>query len=116
MAKDGSVVIPSNDPAIAARVKLAFAGVISIAVAFTARGEVAGDPDVLMSGLPSHTRDGKPMDVTVDDAIFNTLDNLGRGKRRDPEAAANAIERSVRGAVGAAWGKKPLVHVLILEA
>ncbi len=116
LAKDGSVVIPSNDPAIAARVKLAFAGVISIAVAFTARGEVAGDPDVLMSGLPSHTRDGKPMDVTVDDAIFNTLDNLGRGKRRDPEAAANAIERSVRGAVGAAWGKKPLVHVLILEA
>ena len=116
LAKDGSVVIPSNDPAIAARVKLAFAGVISIAVAFTARGDVAGDPDVLMSGLPSHTRDGKPMDVTVDDAIFNTLDNLGRGKRRDPEAAANAIERSVRGAVGAAWGKKPLVHVLILEA
>ena len=116
LAKDGSVVIPSNDPAIAARVKLAFAGVISIAVAFTARGEVAGDPDVLMSGIPSHTRDGKPMDVTVDDAIFNTLDNLGRGKRRDPEAAANAIERSVRGAVGAAWGKKPLVHVLILEA
>ncbi len=116
LAKDGSVVIPANDPAIAARVKLGFAGVISIAVAFTARGEVAGDPDVLMSGLPSHTRDGKPMDVTVDDAIFNTLDNLGRGKRRDPEAAANAIERSVRGAVGAAWGKKPLVHVLILEA
>ena len=95
--RTGSVIIPSNDPAIAARVKLGFAGVISIAVAFTARGEVAGDPDVLMSGLPSHTRDGKPMDVTVDDAIFNTLDNLGRGKRRDPEAAANAIERSVRG-------------------
>ncbi len=115
LAKDGHVVIPSNDAAIAARTKLAFAGIISIAVAFTARGEVSGDPDVLMSGLPTRTRDGKPMDVTVDDAIFQTIDNLGRGKRRDPEAAANAIERSVRGAVGAAWGKKPLVHVLILE-
>ena len=116
LAKDGHVVIPANDASIAARTKLAFAGVISIAVCFTARGEVSGDPDVLMSGLPSHTRDGKPMDVAVDEAIFNTLDNLGRGKRRDPEAAANAIERSVRGAVGAAWGKKPLVHVLIVEA
>ncbi len=115
LAKDGHVVIPSNDAAIAARTKLAFAGIISIAVAFTARGEVSGDPDVLMSGLPNRTRDGKPMDVTVDDAIFQTIDNLGRGKRRDPEAAANAIERSVRGAVGAAWGKKPLVHVLIVE-
>ena len=116
LAKDGHVIVPSNDPSIAARTKLAFAGVISIAVCFTQRGDVSGDPDVLMSGLPSHTRDGKAMDVAVDEAIFNTLDNLGRGKRRDPDAAANAIERAVRGAVGHAWGKKPLVHVLIVEA
>ena len=116
LAKDGHVVVRANDAAIAARTKLAFAGVISIAVCFTQRGDVSGDPDVLMSGLPSHTRDGKPMDAAVDEAIFNTLDNLGRGKRRDPEAAASAIERSVRGAVGHAWGKKPLVHVLIVEA
>ena len=116
LAKDGHVIVPSNDPSIAARTKLAFAGVISIAVCFTQRGDVSGDPDVLMSGLPSHTRDGKAMDVAVDEAIFNTLDNLGRGKRRDPDAAANAIERAVRGAVGHAWGKKPLVHVLIVES
>jgi ribonuclease J len=116
LAKDGHVVVAANDPAIAARTKLAFAGVISIAVCFNARGEVQGDPDVLMSGLPGRTRDGKGMDVVVDEAIFNTIDNLGRGKRRDPDAAANAIERSVRGAVGHAWGKKPLVHVLIVEA
>ncbi|WP_237477158.1 ribonuclease J [Lichenibacterium dinghuense] len=116
LAKDGHVVVAANDPAIAARTKLAFAGVISIAVCFNSRGEVQGDPDVLMSGLPPRTRDGKGMDVVVDEAIFNTIDNLGRGKRRDPDAAANAIERSVRGAVGHAWGKKPLVHVLIVEA
>ena len=116
LAKDGHVVVAANDPAIAARTKLAFAGVISIAVCFNSRGEVQGDPDVLMSGLPGRTRDGKGMDVVVDEAIFNTLDNLGRGKRRDPDAAANAIERSVRGAVGHHWGKKPLVHVLIVEA
>ena len=116
LARDGHVLVPVADASIAARNKLAFAGIVSIAVGFTARGEIAGTPDVLMSGLPPRTRDGKPMDVTVDDAIFQTLDNLGRGKRRDPEAAASAIERAVRGAVGAAWGKKPMVHVLIVEA
>ena len=116
IAKDGHVLVPVDDPSIAARNKLAFSGIISVAVGFTPRGDIAGTPDVLMSGLPPRTRDGKPMDVLVDDAIFQTLDNLGRGKRRDPEAAANAIERSVRGAVGAAWGKKPMVHVLIVEA
>ena len=31
----------------------------------------------------------RPMDAIIDAAIFDTLDNLGRGKRRDPDAAAN---------------------------
>ncbi len=55
------------------------------------------------------------MDAVIDAAIFETLDNLGRGKRRDADAAASAVERSVRGAIGAAWGKKPMVHVLVVE-
>ncbi len=116
LAKDGNLLIPATDASLQARVRLGFAGVISIAFALTGRGELAGDPDVLMSGLPSHTRDGRGMDVTVDEAIFDTLDNLGRGKRRDVDAAATAVERAVRGAVGAAWGKKPTVHVLVVEA
>ena len=115
VAKDGNVLVPVGDPSIAARNKLAFAGVISIALAVTARGEVAGTPDVVFSGLPTRTRDGKAMDAVIDAAIFDTLDNLGRGKRRDADATSAAVERGVRGQVGAAWGKKPVVHVLVVE-
>ncbi len=115
LCKDGNVLIPAADASIQARTKLAFSGLVSIAFALTARGELAGDPDVLITGLPARVRDGKPLDAIIDDAIFSTLDNLGRGKRRDPDAAAAAVERSVRGAVGAAWGKKPTVHVLVVE-
>lgn len=115
LCKDGNVLMGAGDPAIQSRVRLAFAGVVSVAFGLTARGDLAGDPDVVFSGLPTRTRDGQAMDVLIDKAIFDTLDHLGRGKRRDPDAAATAVERSVRGAVGAAWGKKPVVHVLVVE-
>ncbi len=115
LCKDGNILVPATDPVLQARTRLAFAGVISVAFALTARGELAGDPDVVFSGMPARTRDGKGMDAVIDAAIFDTLDNLGRGKRRDPDAAATAVERAVRGAVGAAWGKKPTVHVLVVE-
>jgi ribonuclease J len=115
LAKDGQILVPVTDPTIAARNRLAFAGVVSIALAVTARGEVAATPDVVFSGLPARTRDGQGMDEIVDAAIFDTLDALGRGKRRDADAVSQAVERAVRGQVGAAWGKKPVVHVLVVE-
>ena len=115
VAKDGNILLSVADPSIQARNKLSFGGVVSIAFALSPRGEVTGNPDVVFSGIPERTRDGKPMDAIIDAAIFGTLDNLGRAKRRDPDAAANSVERAVRAAVGAVWGKKPTVHVLVVE-
>lgn len=115
LCKDGNQLIDASDPALQARSRLSFAGVVSIAFALTSRGELAGDPDVIFSGLPARTREGKGFDTVIDTAIFDTLDHLGRGKRRDADAAASAVERAVRGAIGAAWGKKPVIHVLVVE-
>ena len=115
LCKDGNLLVEVTDPVIQARSRLAFAGVISIAFGLSTRGEVSGDPDVVFSGVPNRTRDGRAMDALIDAAIFETLDNLGRGRRRDADAASQAVERAVRAAVGAAWGKKPLVHVLVVE-
>ena len=115
LCKDGNLLVGAQDPAIQARTRLSFAGVISVAFALTARGEVSGDPDVIFSGMPTRMRDGKGLDAVIDAAIFDTLDNLGRGKRRDPDAAATAVERAIRNAVGQQWGKKPVVHVLVVE-
>lgn len=115
LCKDGNQLIDASDPALQARSRLSFAGIVSIAFALTSRGDLAGDPDVMFSGLPARTREGKGFDSVIDTAIFDTLDHLGRGKRRDADAAASAVERAVRGAIGAAWGKKPMVHVLVVE-
>ena len=97
------------------RRRLSFAGVVSIAIALTPKGEMAGDPDVMISGLPERTRDGAGFDEIIDAAIFETFESLPRGKRRDPDVLSSAIERSVRASVGAVWGKKPQVHALVVE-
>lgn len=114
--KDGELLISENDGSVRERVKLGFAGIVSVALAVDKRGDLVGDPDVLMSGLPKKGRDGEDMGEAIDDAIFRTFDNLPRQKRRDLDATATAIERAVRGSVNAVWGKKPQVHVLIIEA
>jgi ribonuclease J len=115
LLKDGDVLLDPDDQAVNDRVKLAFAGVISIGIALTSKGQLAGDPDVVFTGLPARSRDGKPMDEVVDDAIFGVLDSLPRGMRRDADSVATAVERGVRNTLRNAWGKRPVVHVLVME-
>ena len=113
--KDGDILLPPGDDCVAQRRKLSFAGVVSIALALTDKGDMAGDPDVLIAGLPKSTRQGAGLDAIIDAAIFETFESLPRGKRRDADVVCTAIERAVRNAVNAAWGKKPTVHVLVVE-
>ena len=56
--KDGEILLPAEQDCVAQRRRLAFAGVVSIAIALTPKGEMAGDPDVMIAGLPERTRDG----------------------------------------------------------
>jgi ribonuclease J len=113
--KDGDILLPTGDDCVAQRRKLSFAGVVSIALALSAKGDLSGDPDVMIAGLPTRTRLGAGMDDLIDAAIFETFESLPRGKRRDADAVSTAIERAVRNAVNAVWGKKPAVHVLVVE-
>ena len=114
-AKDGAILLPADQEGVGQRRRLGFAGVVSIALALTPRGEMAGDPDVMIAGLPERTREGAAIDALIDDAIFEAFESLPPGKRRDPEVVSSALERAVRGSVNAIWGKKPQVHVLVVE-
>lgn len=115
LMKDGEILVPESDEAVATRRKLAFSGVVSIAIGINAKGDLAGDPDVVIAGVPARGRKGAAMDEIVDDTIFRTLDGLPRQRRRDADMVSTAVEKAVRAAVGAEWGKKPVVHVLVIE-
>jgi ribonuclease J len=113
--KDGAILLPADQESVGQRRRLAFAGVVSVAIALTPRGEMAGDPDVMIAGLPERTREGAAIDALIDDAIFEAFEALPPGKRRDPDVVSSAMERAVRNSVGAVWAKKPQVHVLVVE-
>jgi ribonuclease J len=113
--KDGDILLPVQQDCVGQRRRLSIAGVVSIAIALTPKGEMAGDPDVMIAGLPERTRDGAGFDAIIDAAIFEAFEGLPRGKRRDADFLSSAIERGVRASIGAVWGKKPQVHALVVE-
>jgi ribonuclease J len=114
--KDGDVLVSENDGAVRERAKLAFAGVVSVAIAVSKQGDMVGVPDVVFAGLPKRGKDNVDMGEVVDEAVFRTFDGLSRPRRRDFDSVATAIEKAVRAAVYSSWGKKPIVHVLIVGA
>ena len=115
VARDGNILLRMDDDSLRERQSLAVAGVVTIALAVSAKGDMVGTPDVLTAGIPPRTKDGGAMDALVDAVLFQTFDGLPRQRRRDADTVSTAIERSVRGAVNNAWGKRPTVHVLVVE-
>ena len=113
--KDGNSLLPSDDESIHMRQKLAFAGIVTIALALNNKGDLVGLPDVVFAGLPMKTRGGAAIELLIDETLFQTLDSLPRQKRRDADVVSGAIEKAVRNVVGNVWGKKPVVHVLVVE-
>ena len=69
--------IGALDRTIPERRKLSFAGVISIAVALDEKGELAGDPEVALIGLPLNAKDGTPFDDIVADAVEDLIEGKG---------------------------------------
>jgi ribonuclease J len=113
--KDGRLLVAETARAIPERRKLSFAGVVSVSVAVDRHGGIAGDPSVEITGIPERGEGGVDMLDHVLDTVSATLENLPKARRRDPEALAETLERAVRAAVNAVWGKKPVCHVHVLE-
>ena len=112
--KDGSLLVEAEARTVADRRRLSFAGAISVALAITDRGEMVEEPLVDMIGIPERDREGGSMYEAVRDALIETFESLPRGRKRDPDAVAEALRRAVRAAVAQRWGKKPMCHVHVL--
>ena len=113
--KDGRLLVDAQQRTVADRKRLSFAGSVSVALALTEKGELADDPSYDLLGIPERDRDGGFLHEAVHDAVLRTFESLPRGKRRDPDAVAEAVRRAVRAAVNERWGKKPMCYVHVLE-
>ena len=112
--KDGSLLVDAAERTVPDRRRLGFAGIVSVALAMTDRGELVGEPEIEITGIPDKDADGNLIAERALEAVLDALDSMPRARRRDPDAVAEAARRAVRSAVGAAWNKKPMCHVHVL--
>ncbi len=113
--KDARLLLAEGGRTLPERRKLSYVGAISVAVAVDKHGTLAGDPSVELTGVPERGEGNVDMLDRVLDTVVATLDGLPKARRRDPDALADTLERAVRAAVNAVWGKKPVCHVHVLE-
>ncbi|MFT3731496.1 MAG: ribonuclease J [Hyphomicrobium sp.] len=111
--RDGNLIVPDVEGPVKARRKLSFVGIAVVAMALSRRGEILGEPGVVLEGIPAADRDGDSMREIVLDAIDGTLRSIPPKRRADHGMVQEAVQRAVRSAINEAWGKKPVVKVLL---
>ena len=112
--KDGSLLINAKSRTVAARRRLSFSGIVTVALALSAKGQLVADPEVELIGLPDSDAAGTSMTEIARDAVEEAFESMPKPRRRDPDAVAEAVRRAVRGRIGERWNKKPICHVHVL--
>ena len=112
--KDGSLLIDAESRTVAARRRLSFSGIVTVALALSAKGQLVADPEVELIGLPDSDAAGTSMTEIARDAVEEAFESMPKPRRRDPDAVAEAVRRAVRGRIGERWSKKPICHVHVL--
>jgi len=113
--KDGSLLVSAEERTVADRRRLGFAGVVSVALAISERGELVADPEITLTGIPEADAQGQSIEDIAYDAAVEAFESMPRARRRDPEAVAEAVRRAIRASLSAVWNKKPTCHVHVLE-
>lgn len=111
--RDGRLLIAEYDGPVRERRKLSYAGIVVVTICLSRGGEVLGEPQAILDGVPNETADGDAMLDVVLDAIDGTLRSVPTKRRKSADLVAEAVRRAVRAAVGDVWGKKPVCKVLV---
>jgi ribonuclease J len=113
--RDGNLLVPTDEGPVRERRSLAFAGIVVVALARSARGNVSPEAEIVLDGVPQADADGRPMIEIVRRTVEGTLASIPRDRQKDGEMVREAVRRAVRAAVDDAWGKRPVVKVLLTQ-
>jgi ribonuclease J len=111
--RDGNLILQAGDPAIVQRRRLAWNGHVAVSVVIQRNGEIAAEPEIEVSGIPICDANGLDMGERALSAVFNAVESIPRGRRRDRELIRDAVRRSIRAEMKLVWGKKPVCSVLV---
>ena len=113
LVRDGALLLRADDSPLRERRKLSLVGTVTVVVVVDRKGEMAADPQIVIHGIPHHDENGRPFAEIAERAVFSAVDGIPRPRRKDPRTLGEAVRRSVRGAINAAWGKKTVCTVRI---
>ena len=113
--KDGALLVDAAARTVAARRRLGFSGVVSVALALDGHGALAANPELELIGIPESDAAGEPMAEIARAAVEEAFASLPKPRRRDPDSVAEAVRRAVRSAIAERWNKKPICHVHVLS-
>ena len=105
---DGRVLVDESHDHVRERRSMSFAGVISVTLALDERGRVAGEPALLLEGIPDAI--SGPVSAAVDETVrrYNP-------KKQSEEQFLETVRRAARRAAQDAWGKKPVTRVQMIR-
>jgi len=104
---DGQVLVAEGLGLSRARRSLSYAGMIAITLVLDEKGRLAGDPAVILEGIP------EPVHEAVREAVEGAL-KRHHPRKDDEEKLREAVRRAARGAAEDAWGKKPVTRVELI--
>ena len=111
--RDGNLVLQAGDPAVVQRKRLSWNGHIAVSVVIQRNGDFAADPEIDVMGIPLCDFNGLDMGERALSAVYNAVESIPRGKRKDRELVRDAVKRSIRAEMKLVWGKKPICAVLV---
>lgn len=114
LVKDGKIITDVGG-AVAERRKLAFSGIVTVALAIDNHGNLAADAEIETTGIPEVAVDGTDIAELALDAVEAAIKSLSKAKRRDPLAIQESVRGAVRSAINDVWDKKPICQVFVLE-
>lgn len=111
--RDGKLIVDGVEGPVRDRRRLANTGICVVALTLTRRGEVLGDAQIMLDGIPEIDAEGDAMFDIVAQAVDGTIESIPPKRRKEVEVVREAIRRSSRSAIASVWGKKPVCKVLI---
>ncbi|HEY0918044.1 ribonuclease J [Devosia sp.] len=110
---DGNVLCTPEESGVKGRRRLSFGGHIVVSLVVDGRGQVLAGPEIAIEGLPDLEDEDDSLGRVIRKTVSGTLKSIPPKRRSDTDLVGTALQRAVRGEVGAYWGKKPNVTVFV---
>ena len=106
---DGKLVVDGVDGPAKQRRKLSHVGIIVAQVLVDEKFQLAEDIEVILDGVPAGLED----EIAI--AAEKAFESTPKGRRKDDNIVEEVVRTAIRRAADMAWGKKPVVKVMVVR-